>query len=400
VLLINVGVYLALLATLLRRLQPIPGLIAAALVALDSSLLVWTLHGFETTLQAVFTTLAVLSFLGTGSARLAPIWAALAFVVRPDALVVFAWAALLMVRRRELRWTLPASAVLVVGVFVFQRVYYGDWLPNTLYLKATPGAEAFGRGSHYLGRFALGDFFSFPLMLAPLALVILRRDLWAICALPIVWTLCVVGIGGDVFEHGQFFAPIIPTLAVLTGLLLEHLWLAARVHRAARYALVAVALMLVVHLARAIPLLLVTTPAFNAEPLISTLIAIPPGSLIGEFAAGIVPYYLPEQRFHDFLGNSDRRIARSPAKPGPPGHNKWDYGYSLGEVRPDFLVTAAPFGGTDEQYRSELAAGRDYAFHPALWLDERFRRDYRRFAGRRETSYGSTHAGNQHLSPR
>jgi hypothetical protein len=144
---------------------------------------------------------------------------------------------------------------------------------------------------------------------------------------------------------------------------------------------VAVALMLAVHLARAIPLLRVTNSvAFDAEPLMSTFTAIPPGALIGVFTAGVVPYYLPEQRFHDFLGKSDRRIARSPAKPGPPGHNKWDYGYSLGEVRPDFLVTA-PFGGTDEQSRIELATGQDYGFHPALWLDERFRRDYRRFAG-------------------
>jgi hypothetical protein len=163
---------------------------------------------------------------------------------------------------------------------------------------------------------------------------------------------------------------------------------------------VAVALMLAVHLARAIPLLRVTNSvAFDAEPLMSTFTAIPPGALIGVFTAGVVPYYLPEQRFHDFLGKSDRRIARSPAKPGPPGHNKWDYGtrwerfgrtfssrHRLAEPMSS-IESSSPPGRT---MVSILPCG-SMSDSVATTGDSR---------GRRETSFGSTRAGNQHVSPR
>jgi hypothetical protein len=40
----------------------------------------------------------------------------------------------------------------------------------------------------------------------------------------------------------------------------------------------------------------------------------------------------------DLLGKNDTRIARSaPHGDFFPGHNKWDYDYSIGEVRPDVI---------------------------------------------------------------
>lgn len=101
VLLLNSAIYAALVALLVLKLRPLPGLVAGVLVALDGSVLEWTISGFEATLQAALITLAVLPFLGVGAARLAPIWAALAFVVRPDAIIVLAWVALLLIWRRE-----------------------------------------------------------------------------------------------------------------------------------------------------------------------------------------------------------------------------------------------------------------------------------------------------------
>jgi hypothetical protein len=96
------------------------------------------------------------------------------------------------------------------------------------------------------------------------------------------------------------------------------------------------------------------------------------------YFAGVLPYLLPEHRFHDLLGKSDAHIARTLAHAGPPGHNKWDYTYSLDCVRPDLLLTAAPYARADDAEMARLLdAGFDYGFHPALWIHPLFRARYR-----------------------
>lgn len=53
--------------------------------------------------------------------------------------------------------------------------------------------------------------------------------------------------------------------------------------------------------------------------------------------AGVPAYYMRQPMF-DLLGKNDTRIARStPHGDFFPGHNKWDYDYSIGEVRPDVI---------------------------------------------------------------
>ncbi|MEO0215337.1 MAG: hypothetical protein ABIL12_07525, partial [candidate division WOR-3 bacterium] len=66
---------------------------------------------------------------------------------------------------------------------------------------------------------------------------------------------------------------------------------------------------------------------------------------------GIIPYYLENRYFIDLLGKNDRYIAKLKPKTGnmkvslvkkfkyfPPGHNKWDYSYSIGKLKPDVIV--------------------------------------------------------------
>lgn len=59
--------------------------------------------------------------------------------------------------------------------------------------------------------------------------------------------------------------------------------------------------------------------------------------------AGSIPYY-SHRRAIDLLGKSDAHIAHTAPKPVAfrPGHNKWDYAYSIGRLRPD--VVAQLFG--------------------------------------------------------
>jgi len=63
-----------------------------------------------------------------------------------------------------------------------------------------------------------------------------------------------------------------------------------------------------------------------------------PDASIGVVWAGAIPYFA-ERRSIDFLGKSDAHVARlPPRRPFVPGHDKWDYAYSVGEQHPDVIV--------------------------------------------------------------
>ena len=68
--------------------------------------------------------------------------------------------------------------------------------------------------------------------------------------------------------------------------------------------------------------------------------ASPPEARIGVIWAGAIPYFSRRPAI-DLFGKSDPVIAH--LAPGPvflPGHDKWDFAYSIGERRPDLVVLA------------------------------------------------------------
>lgn len=387
-----------------RRRRSLQGVIAAGLVALDGSVTVWGMNGFETTLQALLITAALVPLLDDRGTGWAPLWAALAVIVRPDALLIFAVVfAVAVARVWAAGWTragaiaIPGSLGLLALLFIGQRLYYGDWLPNTYALKATGGAAGLDRGLAYLGRFAWSESFALPLLSAPALVVTWRlavegRVAWrlaAVAATPYLWALYVVLVGGDAFPYGRFFILMVPLLALFAGALLEDavrsLQRGALPRRRATIAFGGALLVvgLGAHVARSLPMVRAASEplyeAFSGVCLAVALdnAALPTSTVVGVYYAGVTPYFLPLHQFHDFLGKSDRRIARSRAHVGPPGHNKWDYAYSLGQIRPDLIITAAPFTDADDAHYRAIAQGSEHGFHPTLWLDPRFQDHYR-----------------------
>lgn len=64
-----------------------------------------------------------------------------------------------------------------------------------------------------------------------------------------------------------------------------------------------------------------------------------PNAKIAYIAAGAMPYFAGREAI-DLLGKSDPVIAKGkPAAPFFPGHSKWNYAYSIGQLKPD-LITA------------------------------------------------------------
>jgi hypothetical protein len=327
--------------------------------------------------------------------------------MRPDAIVLYAvvtvlaWSSLVQQQdRKKLLSHWLMSGLLLAAVLIFQRSYYGDWLPNTYWLKATAKASSLAGGWAYTRGFLLNESFHLPLLLGGIFYLVMKRPRgkhsFTLLSVVCVWFAYVVWVGGDASAIGRFFVPIIPFLCALSALLLvtslkglKAEWRREKVgwrwQLSYQVTLISVmtglfayhvGLVLDYDLSRQEP----------SRPLVENLkvalalrqAGVPEGSVIGVFFAGTAPYFMPNQRFHDLLGKSDRYLARTTAHPGMVGHNKWDYGYSLGRVRPDLILTAAPFTDmSDQSAAREASMGLPISFHQALWLDPTFQREYR-----------------------
>jgi hypothetical protein len=105
-----------------------------------------------------------------------------------------------------------------------------------------------------------------------------------------------------------------------------------------------------------------------------------PRSVIGVFAAGAAAYFMPDYRFHDMLGKSDRHIAQTVAKDTTVGHGKWDYDYSLNTIAPNIVVSGDTYAEmTDESAAAWITRtrGQQMKYFPSLWLHPVFRQTYR-----------------------
>lgn len=98
----------------------------------------------------------------------------------------------------------------------------------------------------------------------------------------------------------------------------------------------------------------------------------PPDSKVAATAAGSI-FYFSDRYGIDFLGKADRYIARLPvASDGLiPGHNKFDYDYSLGILKPDFVVADFAIPVTDEEMRQKAKGST--AFIGQLYFNRIFR---------------------------
>ncbi|HVJ94436.1 MAG TPA: acyltransferase [Labilithrix sp.] len=79
-----------------------------------------------------------------------------------------------------------------------------------------------------------------------------------------------------------------------------------------------------------------------------------PDFRIAVAAAGATPYFA-QRPTEDLLGKNDRHVAKlSPRGVFSPGHDKWDYGYSLGERDAKLVVEAVDVNDADERYMQSL----------------------------------------------
>lgn len=372
-------------------------LLAVFLTAFYFPLNNWSLQGMEVGLQALLLNAALWLGLAAWARKRFSYWPyvflALGVLLRMDtaapalaAAAVFAWLDVKH-RRQHLAWGAGAIFGTLAALEVFRLAYYGAWLPNTYYLKLD-GISTILRISIGLRR--IWDFIAnsnWVLFALPLALPALdkRKVLWPLYAALLAQVAYSVYVGGDAWEHtggaNRFVAAVMPiffvllahTLGLLQQLVMGAAKFKAKWTRPASYALLALfaigALVSLNNLLVQNPIAKWTLrdkPVFTESVERYALMGLAlkevttPQATIAVVTAGNLPYF-SERYSIDLLGKNDPVIAMGPARinsslfePGNyrPGHNKWNYAYSIGELQPD--VVAQTWEGTDEEVEPYL----------------------------------------------
>jgi len=374
------------------RSEALPALAGALAFALSGTVAIWTIGGLEQPLLAALLAWAfVLAFpmlSPTEPARwLAPgVLLALACLTRPDGALFAAGSVLglLLVRGRE-RATLRLAARLallpalaVLGQLAFRLVYYGQWLPNTAFVKLGFGLVRLRHGLIYLVG-GLGSLLPLVILAAGLFAALRRGDAAhrriRFLAVPmLLWCGYLVAIGGDVNAAWRHFTPIALGLALMIAIGLSELdareggaRVAARASALATLCLLWVLQLSDPQLNRArderwqwdgevVGRLLGT--AFAAEQ-----------PLLAVDAAGSVPYFsrLPAL---DMLGLSDGFLAHhrpSDFGSGVLGHELGDGAYVLSR-EPDLVLFCYRFTLPEPCFRSGIEMLDDPRFAAAYRL--------------------------------
>jgi hypothetical protein len=404
------------IADFLSKGDRFASLTAVFLTAFYYPLIFWSLRGMEVSVLVCIVNLSIwLALRSVHAGRPSMVMyliLGIATLVRPD-LIVTAISILVYVlvvdpRNRRgnavLGFTVLFSFVLLQTAF--RLTYFGEFLPNTYYLKMTgyPALLRISRGLIVTPKFLCTMI---PLvLLAPFVYGFLRRNSQALLLFWIFSTqmLYSIYVGGDAWElwgrSNRYVVIAVPALFILLGCTLAEM---RRLFSDSEYSnaiplsekgvtLSAIALVLGAQLSfNAIPStgefkewLLLDRPYMadadqeSAETALMLKRITTPDATIAVTSSGVLPYF-SDRTAIDLLGKNDKKIARQKMRQLSddskvlykyrafyPGHLKWDYSYSIGYLQPDVIVRlwgpeqeAAPY--LEGQYiKVQTAAGDAY----------------------------------------
>ncbi|MEO6953356.1 MAG: hypothetical protein ABI321_16265 [Polyangia bacterium] len=229
----------------------------------------WSSGGLETAMFTFFFTAAATRYLATHLDDRAPdlgmgLLFGLAALTRPEGILFFALTGLHRVVVLAMRRRLPARGdwlalagfvVLVAPHVLWRHAYYGWWLPNTFYIKASGGSGTWGQGAYYL--FRMGEALHTPLAIVVIVVgllvtrgqVALQRASAYVLFLTAVFYVYIASVGGDFMGLFRFAMPVVPLLFSLCVAALY-----AMASRGRPLAIAATVVLLALHVAHAYPL--------------------------------------------------------------------------------------------------------------------------------------------------
>jgi len=381
ILLANIHIVWKIAAALLPDSKHAPTL-AALITAFYFPLVFWSLRGMEVGLLTLLINLSILLAIANKKNILISLLLALAILVRMDAVIATALIATYLFAKNKNSAIIPTLSIIVttLAVLWFQKNYFGDFLPITYYQKVTGFStlERIQHGVLVFNQFATRDtLFLFLFSLAGLLFYTrsVQRNREALLLLGIFLAQCAYSIyvGGDYAETetnaaNRFITQGMPALILLFSWMTSRILSDLKVDQP-QAAFSTSKLNPAIPLALGILVIISGEAWFNYSidnaPLLKADIRrvklglhiaanTAPEAVIAVHAAGQIPYY-SERATIDLLGLNDPIVAKELGH-GEfyPGHNKWDYDYSIGELHPDVVVDnfapLAAFMQGNEQY--------------------------------------------------
>ena len=284
-------------------------------------------------------------------------------------------------RWKHLLWGIGMLAAFVLGQTLLRLWYYGELLPNTYYLKVTgaPTLLVIFRGAYVFVKFLWN--FNLNLFLLPFIVILVKREKSTLFLAWVLAAMCAysVYVGGDAWESkggaNRFISTALPLFFVLFAYSLELIRQALLAHQlpadelrpslqlrrwATWLSHAAVLGFAFVGLVNFNTLLDISSLRFwllrerhNFVPGSERYVRISAvinritteDASVAVVTAGIIPYFA-ERPTLDLMGKCDKVVANGPMHIPEeidwvefrPGHMKWDYEYSLGELQPDVVA--------------------------------------------------------------
>jgi hypothetical protein len=352
------------------------GVAGVAILALSHGMAIWSIGGLEQPLQAVLLAwalaLTVVPRAGTGVTVAGGLLALLA-LTRPDGILFTAAVTVGLVVADGMSTTslrLAARLVVLPGLawiaqHVFRLWYYGDWLPNTAFVKLSGSLHHLLYGMGYVSDAVLHNLPVVLLGAGVVATVRPFRQRVTLVPLGVIaaWASYVAWIGGDIFPGRRHFLPVLVCLAVGAGAAWRQSALARLPLPLQGLVVFASVLPFAVLQARDSANTVAREEVWEWEcaTVARTLRAAfePAAPLVAADPVGCMGYFsaLPTL---DMLGLTDRHIART----RPPDFGQGWIGHELGDGRyvlarePDLVVLCTPRGSATGCFRSgvELVA--------------------------------------------
>jgi hypothetical protein len=340
--------------------------LAALITAFYFPLVFWSLRGMEVGLLTLLINFALLLAISKNETTFVSIILAFAILIRIDAIISAVLIIFYLLIKNKHSAVIPIISIIIatLAIFCFQKIYFGDFLPTTYYQKVT-GFSTLERIKHGLlvfNQFAARDtLFLFLFSLAGIFFYTrsVQRSREALLLIGIFIAQCAysIYIGGDYAEPETNAANRFITQG-MPALIISFSWMTSRILADLKTAQPQSALSNS-KVNPAIPLALIILLIISGEPWftysidnapllkadirrvkLGLLIAenTSPEAVIAVHAAGQIPYF-SGRTIIDLLGLNDPMVAKS-AGHGEfyPGHNKWDYDYSITQLQPDLIA--------------------------------------------------------------
>jgi arabinofuranosyltransferase len=359
---------------------------AVFLTAFYLPLINWTLQGMETGLQTLFISAAVWMMLKNQQKGIVSVGSyvllGMGTLIRIDMaflLVVITVFSALRDRenkKRHLIFGLLALVLFVGGQTLARIFYYNDPLPNTYYLKMTgyPILLRLTRGFLVWGSFLWNMNLLLVAAAFVMALLHYKKSFGPLVAAVSAQMIYSIYVGGDAWEEiggsNRYITPVMPMLFILCvfGFLKLGEYLAPGEERKGNdnkilaffrnhvFSLL-VFFSFVQFNSPHGPLNMKDLLLFNSPPhvennktMVERALLIKqittPEAAIAVTWAGAIPYF-SERKTVDILGKTDKTIARMEMRQSSgrdrfkyflPGHLKYDYSYSIGQLQPDAVL--------------------------------------------------------------